>query len=43
MVRVEISASIGDGGARLEVADRGIGIPDEEKGRVFDSRRRTIT
>ncbi|MER7008632.1 ATP-binding protein [Dactylosporangium sp. NPDC000555] len=35
--QVEITASTGGGGVRLEVADRGIGIPDEEKGRVFDS------
>ncbi|WP_433617947.1 ATP-binding protein [Dactylosporangium sp. CA-139114] len=38
--RVEISAAEGPDGVRLEVADRGVGIPDEEKGRVFESFRR---
>ncbi|MEV6931213.1 PAS domain-containing sensor histidine kinase [Dactylosporangium sp. NPDC051485] len=34
---VEITAEASAGGVRLEVADRGIGIPDEEKVRVFES------
>ncbi|MFB9450095.1 PAS domain-containing protein [Dactylosporangium vinaceum] len=35
--QVEISAGPATGGVRLVVADRGIGIPDDEKGRVFES------
>ncbi|MFI5909963.1 ATP-binding protein [Dactylosporangium sp. NPDC051541] len=35
--QVEISAAAVPGGVRLVVADRGIGIPDDEKGRVFES------
>jgi two-component system sensor histidine kinase KdpD len=33
---IEVTASLADGNARLEVADRGVGIPPEDLARVFD-------
>ncbi len=33
---IEVSAALGDGRARLQFADRGVGIPSEDLTRVFD-------
>ena len=33
---IEISADLSDGNARLQIADRGVGIPSEDLARVFD-------